>query len=164
MILLRIILDGLVVAAVFNLTVALLWLSVPNAFSKMLPKEIRIVAPKRTKREMKILAVVLYPLYIVIIAYMIISARQAGISEFWDLFWVGYIEMFFVNLGDLIGLDWLFREKYKEKLIIKGTEHCDAWNNEKWMLTLGIPEHCILWPVIVCPFVGFICAGIGTIL
>lgn len=81
--------------------------------------------PKRIKREVLVLACVLYPLYIGLIAYAIISAYQAGASGFWKLFWMGYTEMFFVNLGKFFGLDW---------------------------------------PLLICPLVGFICAGIGMLL
>ena len=38
---LRTVLDGIVLCLIFNVTVALLWMLVPNAFSKMLPPEIR---------------------------------------------------------------------------------------------------------------------------
>lgn len=58
----RVILDGIAVCLVFNVTVALLWMLVPNAFSKMLPPEIREAAPKRNKKEVVVLAGVLYPL------------------------------------------------------------------------------------------------------
>lgn len=45
------------------------------------------------------------------------------------LFWTGYVEMFFVNLGDFFGLDWFFRGLVKDKgIMIAGTEHCEAWN------------------------------------
>ena len=33
-----------------------------------------------------------------------------------------------------------------------------------WMLTLALPEHCIGWPIIVCPMTGLICAGIGALI
>ena len=52
----RTVLDGIAVCVVFNVTVALLWLLVPSAFSKMLPPEIRKAAPKREKKEVVILA------------------------------------------------------------------------------------------------------------
>lgn len=120
----RTILDGIVVCLIFNVTVALLWLLVPNAFSKMLPPEIRRAAPKRKKKEVAVLA---------------------GVSGFWNLFWTGYVEMFFINLGDFFGLDWFFRGLVKDKgIMIPGTEHCEAWNLKKWMLTLALPEHCIM--------------------
>ena len=71
----RTILDGIVVCLVFNVTIALLWMMVPNAFSKMLPAEIRKASPKREKKEIIILASVMYPLYILIFIYMAVSAR-----------------------------------------------------------------------------------------
>ncbi|MCM1543211.1 MAG: hypothetical protein NC121_18415 [Blautia sp.] len=161
----RTVLDGIAVCAVFNVTVALLWLLMPNAFSKMLPPEIRKAAPKRKKKELVRLAGVLYPLYILIFVYMAVSARQAGVAGFRNLFWTGCVEMFFVNLGDFFGLDLLFRGIVKRKgLMPPGTEHCEAWNLKKWMLTLGIPEHCIMWPLIVCPLTGLICVGIGALI
>lgn len=161
----RTVLDGIAVCVVFNVTVALLWLLVPNAFSKMLPPEIRKAAPKREKKEVVILASVLYPLYILIFVYMAVSAKQAGVDGFRNLFWTGYAEMFFVNLGDFFGLDWFFRGLVKDKgIMILGTEHCEAWNLKKWMLTLAIPEHCILWPLTVCPIAGLACAGIGALI
>lgn len=161
----RTILDGIVVCLIFNVTVALLWMLMPNAFSKMLPPEIRRAAPKREKKEIIMLAGVLYPLYLLIFLYMAVSARQAGVSGFWNLFWTGYVEMFFVNLGDFFGLDWFFRGLVKDRgIMIPGTEHCEAWKLKKWMLTLALPEHGILWPLIVCPLVGLICAGIGALM
>ncbi|MDO5424622.1 MAG: hypothetical protein Q4F41_12930 [Eubacteriales bacterium] len=161
----RVILDGIAVCLVFNVAVALLWMLVPNAFSKMMPPEIRKAAPKRGKGEVAVLAGVLYPLYILIFVYMAVSARQAGISGFWNLFWTGYVEMFFVNLGDFFGLDWFFRGLVKDKgIMIPGTEHCEAWNLKKWMLTLALPEHVIAWPLIMCPLAGLICAGLGGLI
>ena len=57
----RTILDGIVVCLIFNVTVSLLWMMVPNAFSKMLPAEIRKASPKRRAKDILILASVLYP-------------------------------------------------------------------------------------------------------
>ena len=160
----RTILDGIVMCLIFNITVALLWLIVPNAFSNMLPPEIRKAAPKRERREVIILACVLYPLWVGLLAYSVVSACLAEITGFWNLFWTTYIEMFFVNLGDFFGLDWWFREKMKDRIMIPGTENCEAWNTKKWMLTLGIPEHGFAWTFFVCPILGFICAGIGMLI
>lgn len=111
------------------------------------------------------MASVFYPLYILIFVYMAVSARQAGVSGFWNLFWTEYVEMSFVNLGDFFGLDCFFRGLVKDRgIMIPGTEHCEAWNLKKWMLTLALPEHCIMWPLIVCPLTGLICAGIGKLI
>lgn len=161
----RTILDGIALCLIFNITVALMWMIVPNAFSSMLPPEIRKASPKRKKKEIIILAGVLYPLYIFLFVYMAVSARQAGVSGFKYLFWTGYIEMFFVNLGDFFGLDWFFRGLMKNKgIMIPGTENCEAWELKKWMLTLALPEHGLMWPLIACPMAGLICAGIGSLI
>ena len=160
----RIILDGLAMAAVFNLFVALLWIAIPVAFASMLPNEIKKASPIRDKREVNFLRVALLSLYAGVFSWMIISAYQAQITGFWNMFWTAYIEMFFVNLGDLIGLDWIFKDRFKDKIMIPGTEQCKAWNNSEWMRTLGLPEHLLAWPFIVCPLVGLLCAGIGTLM
>lgn len=157
----RTVLDGILLCLIFNLTVAVTWIFIPGAFSKMLPKEIRLASPPRKMNEVIILASVLYPLYILIFAYMIVSAHLAGVTGFWHLFWTGYIEMFFINLGDFFGLDWWYRGAIKDKIMIPGTEHCKAWETKEWMKTLAIPEHLIGWPLVVCPLVGFIVAGIS---
>ena len=160
----RTILDGILLCLVFNLTVAVTWIFIPGAFSKMLPKEIRLAAPPRKKKEVIILASVLYPLYILIFAYMIVSAHLAGVTGFWRLFWTGYIEMFFINLGDFFGLDWWYRGAIKDKIMIPGTEHCKAWERKEWLLKLAIPEHALGWTFLVCPIAGLIVAGIAALL
>lgn len=70
----------------------------PNSFSKMLPAEIRKAAPKRTRREILVLACMLYPLYIGLIAYAIPSAYLAGASGFWNLFGMGYVLLMAMGL------------------------------------------------------------------
>ena len=78
------------------------------------------------------------------------------IRGFLPLFATGYWQMFLVNLGDLIGLDWFFRQKNLSRLMIPGTEDCPAWQTKGWMLQLGLPEHLLLWPLIVCPLAGLL--------
>ena len=85
------------------------WTIAPTAFPRMMPKEIRKAAPKLTRRDLIILAGVLHPMQRLITVYMALSAVNAGVSGFWMLFWTAYIEMLFVNFGDLIGLDGFFR-------------------------------------------------------
>lgn len=159
----RIILDGIVLSVLFNVIVALLWLSVPNACSRMMPREIRTAAPKRDTREVRILVSVLYPLYFLIFIYMIISARLSGTTGFWNLFWTGYIEMFFINMGDFWFLDVWFREKFKDKLMIPGTENCKAWETKEWLTSLAIPEHGLGWTFIICPVVGLIVSSFSSL-
>ena len=157
----RTILDGIVLMIIFNAVVAVAWIFLPCAFSSMMPKEIRKAAPPRKKNEVIALACLLYPMYILMIAYMIVSSHLAGVTGFWNLFWTAYIEAFFINMGDFWGLDVWYRGAIKDKIMIPGTEHCKAWETKEWLKTLAIPEHFILWPFVTCPLMAFIVAGLS---
>ena len=76
----RTLLDETVLCLIFNMMIALLWIFIPGSFKNMLPAEIRKAAPPRKKKEVIILACVLYPLYILIFAYMIVSSHMAGVT------------------------------------------------------------------------------------
>ncbi len=160
----RIVLDGLAMCVVFNVSTALLWAMAPGAFSKMMPPDIRKVAPGRPRRDTVILCV-MHLMELLMLVYMALSAVNAGVGGFRALFRTGYIEMLFVNFGDLIGLDGFFRAYViKRGLMLLGTEECEAWGLKKWMLTLALPEHLLLWPLVICPFAGLVVAGIGRLL
>lgn len=158
---LRIILDGIAMALVFNAVVGMFWFIMPHAYARMLPKEIKEAAGPCTRTELRNLALVLYPLYLGMIAWMILSAYSAGVSGFWNLFWTAYLEMLFVNFGDFLILDCWLRSVVKDKGMIPGTENCKAWELRTYMKQ-AVPEHFIAWPLIFCTAVGFLCAGIGT--
>lgn len=160
---LRIVLDGLAMALVFNAVVGMFWFLMPHAYARMLPKEIKEAAGPQTKTEIAHLAAVLYPLYIGVIAWMVASAYSAGVTGFWNLFWTGYCEMMFVNLGDFLILDCWLRAAVKDKGLIAGAEHCKAWEWKEWRKQ-AVPEHFVLGPLVFCPVVGLICAGIGTLI
>ena len=67
-----------------------------------------------------------------------------------------------VSLSDFIILDcWL---PPKAKPYIKGAENCKTWERWEWLKTLAIPEHGLLWTLIVCPFAGLAVAGICALL
>lgn len=57
---------------------------------------------RRPLKEVIVLSAVLFPLYPLIFAYMIVSSHMAGVSGFWNLFWTGYIEMFFITPGHMV--------------------------------------------------------------
>lgn len=163
--LMRTILDGTLMCVIFNAVVGLFWFIVPQAYSVMFPAEIKkAAAPYVKKKDLRIMNLVIYPLYILMIAYMVFSAVLSGVTGFWNLFWTGYIEMFFVNVGDFLILDCWLRSVVKDKGLIKGAENSKAWEFKEWMMKLAVPEHALAWPLIFCPLVGFICAGIGMLI
>ena len=161
---LRTILDGVVLCVIFNAVVGLFFFVVPQAYSVMFPKRIKkAAAPYVKKKELVIMYWVLIPLYLLMFAYMAVSANFAGVTGFWNLFWTGYIEMMFVNIGDFVLLDCLGRIYVKDKNMIKGCEGHPDWEWKGWW-KLAVPEHFLAWPLIFCPLTGLICAGIGMII
>lgn len=83
---LRTILDGVIVCIAFNGVVAFVWLLEPIGFSVMLPNGISTPLQKLTKaqiRPIRLMELILYP---ILLAYIIISAYEAGVTGFWNLF------------------------------------------------------------------------------
>ena len=79
------------------------------------------------------------------------------------MFWTGYIHWSILNLGDFFLLDFLlFQGKYKNKIVIPGTEvileierHKDyEFNN--WMKHLAVVEHFLVIPFLFIPVVSAI--------
>ena len=159
----RIILDGLSMSLLFNAVVGVGFLLWPQAYSTMFPKEIReAAAPYVDKKDVRKMKLLLYPLYLLLFVYWAISAHFAGITGFWPLFWTGYVEMTLVSISDFLILDcWL---PGKVKHMIRGAEHCKAWERKEWLMKLAIPEHGLGWTFFVCPLAGLIVAGICAIL
>lgn len=160
---LRIVLDGVAMAVVFNAVVGVFWFIVPHAYARMLPKEIKRAAAPYTKKELVQLALVIYPLFLGVIVWMILSAYSVHTQGFWNLFWTAYIEMLFVNFGDFLFLDCFLVSIVRKNGRLSGTENCKAWETREYMKTAA-PEHFIVWPIIICPAVSFICAGLGLLL
>ena len=159
----RIILDGISMSLLFNAVVGVGFLLWPQAYSTMFPKEIRqAAAPYVDRHEVRKMNLLLYPLYLMLFVYWAVSARCAGISGFRNLFWTGYAEMTLVSISDFIILDcWL---PGKVRHMIKGAEHCKAWERGEWLKTLAIPEHGLGWTLLVCPMAGLIVAGIAALI
>ncbi|WP_312220302.1 hypothetical protein [Streptococcus parasuis] len=153
---LQVTMAGLVMSLLFNGAVAKLWLAYPRAVVSMLPKPIQELAPQVTVDQRETIRWRLLWFYLLTVGMGLVTTAFLPIRGFLPLFATGYWQMFLVNLGDLIGLDWFFRQKNLSRLMIPGTEDCPAWQTKGWMLYLGLPEHLLLWPLIVCPLVGLL--------
>ena len=158
----RTILDGAVMALLFNAVVGLGFLLYPQAYSTMFPKKIReAAAPFVDRKEVRKMKLILYPLYLLLFVYWAISAVFAGVSGFRHFFWTGYLEMTIVSVSDFLILDcWL---PPKARPYIKGAENCKAWERKEWLRKLAIPEHALGWTFLVCPVAGLIVAGTATL-
>ena len=159
----RIILDGLSMSLLFNAVAGLGFLLVPQAYSTMFPKEIRQAAALFVeKKDVRTMKLILYPLYLVLFVWWGISSHLAGISGFWNLFWTGYVEMTLVSLTDFLILDCWLPQRIRH--MIKGAEDCKAWGRWEWLKTLAIPEHGLVWTLLICPIAGLAVTGIASIL
>ena len=161
----RIILDGLAMSLFFNFSVGMFSFILPQAYSTMFPKEIKeAAAPYVIKKDVHKMYVILLAIYAIVFIFFGISTYFSGVTGFKQLFWTGYIEMLFVNFGDLLILDCLLRAISKTKKdMIKGAENCKAWKLKEWMKA-ALPEHLIIWPLTFCPIAGLIVAGIVRLL
>ena len=160
----RTILDGIVMCVVFNAVVGLFFFVFPQAYSTMFPRNLKKdAAPYVKKEEVIRMYFVLIPLYLLMFLYMAASARLAGVSGFKALFWTGYTEMMFVNAGDFFLLDVLARIYVKDKRLIKGAEEHPDWEWKGWW-KLAVPEHGLVWPLLVCPLTGLIVALFGALM
>ena len=160
----RTILDGVAMSAVFNSVVAVFWLLMPHSFIVMFPKSLRKKARPVTKEERRHTLLMYVTLYPALLVWMVLSAWQAGINGFWPLFWTAYVEMMLISLGDLIFLDYLLLKKTGNRLHADGVKDDPFYAPKNELLRLGLPEHLILWPILYCPLVGFIAAGIGMLI
>ncbi|MBQ6505314.1 MAG: hypothetical protein IJI57_15520 [Flexilinea sp.] len=160
---LRIILDGVAMSILFNAVVGIGFILWPQEYSVMFPKEIKkAAAPYVNKNDVRKMKLFLYSLYLFLFVYWTVSVHFSGMAGFRHLFWTGYIEMTFVSISDFLILDcWL---PQKVRYMIKGAEHCKAWERREWLLTLAIPEHVLGWTLLVCPIAGLAVAGIAVLL
>ncbi|HGD1930962.1 TPA: hypothetical protein ACINWJ_001480 [Streptococcus agalactiae] len=160
------ILDGIAIAAIFNGIVASLVLINPRLFFDSYPKSIQKSAPKQmTKQEKKINTILTIIIVGICFVYSTISLLHSGVVGFWNIFWMGYIQWSILNVGDFLLLDCLlFQGKYKEKIVIPGTEGHKDYEFKNWMKRLAIYEHFLLVPFLLIPIISEIQAVIVVFL
>ena len=95
------ILDGIAIAAIFNGIVATLVLINPRLFFDSYPKAIQKAAPApMTKQEKKINKILTIIIVGICFTYSIISLLHSSVAGFWSIFWMGYIQWSILNAGD----------------------------------------------------------------
>ena len=156
--LIQAILVGIAIAAIFNGAVASLVLINPRFFLDSYPKAIQKAAPEQmTKKEKNINFIITIVICGICFIYSIASLIHSGISGFWNLFWMGYIQWSILNLGDFFLLDCLlFQGKYKDKIVIQGTEGHKDYEFNNWMKHLAIREHFLFVPFFLVPIIATI--------
>lgn len=163
---LRAILDGIAIAAIFNGAAAALVLINPRYFFDSYPKAIQKAAPEQMTRQEKNINVILTVIITgVCFVYSIASLLHTGTVGFWNAFWMGYIQWSILNLGDFLLLDCLlFQGKYKDKIVIPGTEGHKDYEFNNWMKHLAVMEHFVAVPFLLIPIVSAVQALIVGLL
>lgn len=159
---LRAILDGLAIAAIFNGAVASLVLINPRWFFDSYPKAIQKAAPlPMTKQEKKINLIVTIAITGMCFVFSVVSLLHSKTFGFWNLFWMSYIQWSILNAGDFLLLDCLlFQGKYKSKIVIPGTEGHKDYEFKNWMKYLAIWEHFLFVPFLLIPIAAVVQAFI----
>ena len=163
----RTILDGLAMAAYFNLFAATVALYQPRLMFPSYPPAIIKAANRPPTREenrfywLWICFGELLPLLL----YGAVSAVEGGTTGFWRLSLMGYIQWMMINIGDLLFLDvWLIQKKAKDRFVIPGTEGHPGYEFTDWMKGYALPEHLLQWPLLLCPLMAAAQAGLGLLL
>lgn len=159
---LRAILDGLAIAAIFNGAVASLVLINPRWFFDSYPKAIQKAAPlPMTKQEKKKNLIVTIAITGMCFVFSVVSLLHSKTFGFWNLFWMSYIQWSILNAGDFLLLDCLlFQGKYKGKIVIPGTEGHKDYEFKNWMKHLAIWEHFLFVPFLLIPIAAVVQAFI----
>lgn len=157
---LNIISDGIAMAVIFALTLCLVSYIDPQAFTKMYPLGIQKIAPPIPPKSARTKRIMLFSLWTFTIAFGIISNLSSGAESFGQLFLVGYIQMFIVDMGDFFGWNILFREKMGVRLHLPGTEGSELYSRKNWLIKMAIPNHFGIWLLLICPLNGLINAGV----
>ena len=164
---LRTILDGFAMTAYFNLFAAAVALYNPRLMFPCLPvgHYQGCAGTAHKSGEPLLLAVDLFWELLPLLIYGAVSLVEGGTQGFWQMALTGYIQWMMVNLCDLFFLDiFLIQKKVKRRFVIPGTEGHPGYGFKAWMKNYALPEHLLQWPLILCPLMAAVQAGLGLIM
>lgn len=164
---LRTILDGFAMAAYFNLFAAAVALYNPRLMFPCYPADIIRDAPEPpTKAENRFYWLwICFGELLPLLIYGAVSMAEGGTHGFWQMALTGYIQWMMVNLCDLFFLDiFLIQKKAKRHFVIPGTDGHPSYGLKAWMKSYALPEHLLQWPLILCPLMAALQAGLGLVM
>lgn len=152
------IIDGFIIGFIFNYGLYLLITINPRGILYMLPKYFKEGGIPETKEERKSFNKRYIPIILFIVLVMVVNGVRVYSGrdiDFWGLFWHGYIVAMFMNIGDAVFLDILLihtnREQYAKAYGLPDSSRLHARNFFKHLTFL---EHCLAWPLLICPIIG----------
>ena len=160
----RMVLDGFMMAAYFNLFVAIFK---PRLMFPCYPPSIIKDAPEPpTKAENRFYMLwICFGEILPLIIYGSVSMIEGGTRGFGWMVLHGYIQWLMIGFADMFFLDvWLIQKKCKKRFIIPGTEGHPGYEFKAWMKDYALPEHLLQWPLLLCPLLAAAQAGLGLLL
>lgn len=160
---LRMVLDGLIMAAYFNLFAAAVAMYNPRLMFPCYPpsiiKEIIKDAPELPTKAEKwfYLLWCCFGEMLSLIIYGALSTLEGGTRGFGWMVLSGYIQWMMIGFADLLFLDvWLIQKKCKKRFMIPGTEEHPGNEFKVWMQGYALPEHLLQWPLVLCPVMALL--------
>ncbi len=152
------IIDGIIIGFIFNYGIYLLITINPRGILHMLPKYFKEGGISQTKEEKSAFNRRYIPMLLFIAFVMAVNGVRVysgtGIN-FWGLFWHGYIVAMLMNIGDAVFLDILLihtnRERYARAYGLADASRLHAINFFKHLTFI---EHCVIWPLLICPIIA----------
>ena len=92
---------------------------------------------------------------IVFTIILVVCAKLAGATTFWQGFFVSFGLMVWIGLYDTLFLDWVLFANMK-RFRLEGTEHMDKAYHQKWFHLKGIIFPGIIFAIIPAALVGLI--------
>lgn len=152
-------------AAYFNLFAALVAVFNPRVMMCSYPKSIQKAAPApQTCRERRLYHLwMCFGMLLPLVAYGSASAVCGGVTGFWPLLLMGYIEWLAVSLTDFILLDIYLLQWLGRRIQVPGTEGHPDYRLGSWLKKLALPEHVLAWPLAMAPLISLVQAGLGLL-
>lgn len=112
----------------------------------MCTKSIQKAAPApQTRRERRLYHLwMCFGMLLPLVAYGSVSAVCGGVSGFWPLLLMGYIEWLAVSLTDFLLLDVCLLQRLGRRIQVPGTEGHPDYRLGSWLKKLALRS--IFWP------------------
>lgn len=159
----NLLITGLIASFLFCYTALLLFYHNPRYCFYMLPKIYYTGAEPTTRQEKRTYSLFFGIMIVFILLGCAVSMayayRNTGIS-FWTRFWHGYLIFMIISLMDAIFMDIIIVPLFmKKRMASAGGVEARLYNFKKFFVNHILPEHFLIAPIFMCPFVGFFLSG-----
>lgn len=151
------IIDSFVAGFIFTFSVGILMWAKPQGMLPMLSSYYTKGAKMPNRNEISGFNGLLVSLYSFLAFLIVVNGVRVyhGIPvTFMNLFWHGYIVAMGMNIGDVIFLDILMINANRESWGSHFGIDPEKLRARNFFLHMTLPEHILMWPLVICPFIG----------